>query len=265
MNMSFQFLLESTPIKQTEAAALLAATGEYGEGPIAIELSKLFDLRKIDSKKLFELSIQKENPELASLAWKISVQKPDRGATKMTSPARMGAHLKVVSPDTVDNLIAALNNYNGYWSAGAALLLSKSTSPDSWVTLKEIATDYVNALWRETEARETCVAFKGFYRNHRNDEWCPAETKPGVTRKESFHVSPVYIGLREGMLWCCNHGLIEQQKGVSIGSANPNAGAKAEYMRRMFYQVKATDKGRELVEAWGDIDEYVDRVFMRNK
>jgi hypothetical protein len=264
MNMSFQFLLESTPIKQAEAVALLAATGEYGEGPIAIELSKVFDLRRIDSKKLFELSIEKGNPELASLAWKISVQKPDKAIGKIAAPVRNGAHLKISSPDTPDHLIEVLNSYSGYWSAGAALLLSKSAD-DEWTTLKEIATSYVNSLWRETEASETCVAFRGFWRNERSDVWVPADTKPGAERKNSFHVSPVYIGLREGMLWCRNHGLIEQEKGISVGSLRENVAPKAEHMQRMFYQVRATDKGKEMVKAWGDVDDYVDGIFMRSK
>ncbi len=262
MNMSFQFLLESTPIKQTEAAALLAATGDYGDGPIAIELSKLFDLRKLDSKKLFELSVQKENPELASLAWKISVQKPNKTISRVSTTGRAGAHLKMVESPTKENLIERLNSYSGYWSAGAALILAKS-SKGEWATLKEIATEYVNNLWQETEAPESCVAFRGFERDNRKDYWVPVDTKAGVERKLSFHVSPVYIGLREGLLWCRNHDLIEQQRGISVGSSKPNVQAKAEHMQRVFYQVRATEKGCEMIRAWGDVDDYIDRIFMR--
>lgn len=262
MNMSFQFLLESTPIKQTEAAALLAATGDYGDGPISIELSKLFDLRKLDSKKLFELSVREENPELASLAWKISVKKPDKALRRMTSTGRSGAHLKMVDSPSKENLIEYLNRYNGYWSAGAALILTKS-SLGEWVTLKEIATEYVNNLWQETEAAETCVAFRGFERDNRKDRWFPVDTKSGTERKFSFHVSPVYIGLREGLLWCRNHNLIEQQKGISVGSLKADAPTNAEHMQRVFYQVRATDMGREMVQAWGDVEDYIDRIFMR--
>lgn len=262
MNMSFQFLLDSTPIKQTEAIALLAATGDYGDGPIAIELSKVFDLRKIDSKKLFELSVQKENPELASLAWKISVQQPSKTTKKLNSTGRGGANLKLVENPTTENLIEKLNSYNGYWSAGAALLLSRSAN-DEWTTLKEIATDYVNSLWDEALATENCVAFRGFERDPQTNRWLPVDARTDVERKFSFHVSPVYIGLREGLLWCRNHDLINQKKGISVGSLRPDVPAKADHMQRIFYQVQATSKGRQLVSEWGDIEDYIDQIFLR--
>lgn len=266
MNMPFQFLLGSTPIKQTEAAALLAATGEYGEGPISIELTDIFDFRKIDSKRLFELSVQKQDQDLASLAWKISIQKAvdgkavlkSKGAPKTT---RNGAHMKVLKESaTPEELIEKLNSHNSYWSAGAALLLMQSSVGD-WVTMREVATDYVNKLWRNTGVRETCVAFKGFTRNSGTGAWEPVDNAAGIDRKNTFHVSPVYIGLREGLIWCRNHGLVEQEKGISVGSLRDNAAAKAEHMQRMFYKVRATRLGHTVVESWGDIEDYIDRVF----
>ena len=129
MNMPFQFLLGNTPIKQAEAAALLAATGDYGQGPIQIELTDIFDLRKLDSQRLFELSVKEQNQELASLAWKISIQKSADGKNvlskkRSTSGTRNGAHSKMVKEDaTIWELIEKLNSHSSYWSAGAALLL----------------------------------------------------------------------------------------------------------------------------------------------
>lgn len=266
MNMAFQFLLGNTPIKQTEAAALLAATGEYGEGPISIELTDIFDLRKIDSKRLFELSVQKQDQELASLAWKISIQKAADGknlfqGTKLAKTTRNGAHLKVLGEDvTADELIEKLNAHNSYWSAGAALILLHS-SGGNWVTMKEIATDYVNRLWRNTGIRETCVAFRGFSRNSKTGGWEPVDLSADVDRKNTFHVSPVYIGLREGLIWCRNHGLVEQQRGVSVGSTRNDVSPRADHMQRVFYKFRASDKGQAMVGAWGDIDDYIDRIF----
>lgn len=266
MNMAFQFLLGSTPIKQTEAAALLAATGEYGDGPISIELTDIFDLRKIDSKRLFELSVQKQDQELASLAWKISIQKASDGKgsfqnKKITKATRNGAHMKVLRDDaTPEELIEKLNSHNSYWSAGAALLLLRSSGGD-WVTMKEIATDYVNLLWRNTGIRETCVAFRGFARNHKTGGWEPVDLSSDVDRKKTFHVSPVYIGLREGLIWCRNHGLVEQQRGVSVGSAREGVSPQADHMQRMFYKCRASERGQAMVEAWGDIEDYIDRIF----
>lgn len=265
MNMPFQFLLGSTPIKQTEAAALLAATGEYGQGPIEIELTDIFDLRKLDSQRLFELSIREQNQDLASLAWKISVQKSAEGkdvlGKKRSTPVtRNGAHKKVLKEDaTVEELIEKLNSHSSYWSAGAALLL-RSCSND-WVTLREAATDYVNTLWRNTSVRETCLAFKGFARNPGIGSWEPMDNAANTDRKITFHVSPVYIGLREGLIWCRNHGLVEQEKGISVGSLRDDAHAKAEHMQRVFYKARATAQGRDLIESWGDVDDYIDRVF----
>ena len=265
MNMPFQFLLGNTPIKQTEAAALLAATGEYGQGPIEIELTDIFDLRKLDSQRLFELSVKEQNQDLASLAWKISIQKSAEGKDafgkkRPASVTRNGAHKKVLKENaTVEELIEKLNSHSSYWSAGAALLL-KSCAGD-WVTLREAATDYVNTLWRNTSVRETCVAFKGFERNAQIGAWEPRDSTVEVDRRNTFHVSPVYIGLREGLIWCRNHGLVEQEKGISVGSLRDDAHAKAEHMQRMFYKARATVQGRDVLEAWGDIDDYIDRVF----
>lgn len=265
MNMPFQFLLGNTPIKQTEAAALLAATGEYGQGPIEIELTKIFDLRKLDSKRLFELSVKEQNQDLASLAWKISIQNSAEGqikfSKKRTAPVtRNGAHTKTLKEDAaVEELIEKLNSHSSYWSAGAALLL-RSCSND-WVTLREAATDYVNTLWRNTSVQETCVAFKGFDRNSSIGAWEPVDNGVAVDRKKTFHVSPVYIGLREGLIWCRNHGLVDQERGISIGSFRDDVHAKAEHMQRVYYKICATPKGRDLVDSWGDIDDYIDRVF----
>jgi hypothetical protein len=265
MNMPFQFLLGNTPIKQTEAVALLAATGEYGQGPIEIELTKIFDLRKLDSQRLFELSVREQNQDLASLAWKISIQKSGEGqgnlSNRRSAPVvRNGAHAKVLKEGaTTEELIEKLNAHSSYWSAGAALLL-RSCSSD-WVTLREAATDYVNMLWRNTSVRETCLAFKGFERNLNVGEWEPVDTAGSADRKRTFHVSPVYIGMREGLIWCRNHGLVEQEKAVSVGSLRDDAHTKAEYMQRVYYKVRATEKGSSMVNSWGDIDDYIDRVF----
>lgn len=265
MNMPFQFLLGNTPIKQAEAAALLAATGEYGQGPIEIELTKVFDLKKLDSNRLFELSVKEQSPELASLAWKISIQNFAEGKTnfsnkRSTPVTRNGAHKKIFKESaTADELIEKLNSHSCYWSAGAALLLRSCAS--DWVTLREAATDYVNTLWRNTSVRETCVAFRGFERNPNIGAWEPVDNASDVNRKNTFHVSPVYIGLREGLIWCRNHELVDQEKGISVGSFKDDAHAKAEHMQRVYYKVRATSKGCELLNSWGDIDDYIDRVF----
>lgn len=265
MNMPFQFLLGNTPIKQTEAAALLAATGEYGQGPIEIELTDIFDLHKLDSRRLFELSVEAQNLELASLAWKISIQKSAEGGKTLgkkraAAATRNGAHMKILKEGaTPEELIEKLNSHSSYWSAGAALLLRSSVN--DWVTMREAATDYVNSLWRNTSVRETCVAFKGFTRNAGIGAWEPVDGTADVDRKSTFHVSPVYIGLREGLIWCRNHGLVEQEKGISVGSLRDDASAKAEHMQRVFYKVRATEQGRAVIESWGDVDDYIDRVF----
>jgi hypothetical protein len=266
MDMTFQFLLDNTPIKQTEAEALLATTNGAMDGSVSIELTKLFDLGKLDSQRLFELSVKNQNQALASLAWKISVQ--NSAGTKTSakrSPAkpaeRTGAHTKMVSSSSsVDELIDKLHSHNSYWSGGAALLLAES-SKGEWVTLREIATTYVNHVWQETEALDKCLAFRGFMLNSDTLAWEPQDQSPTVERRNSYHVSPLYIGLREGLLWCRNHGLMEQKHGLSVGSNRAGTSHKAAHMQRVYYRLRASEKGKEMVRAWGDIYDYVDNVF----
>ena len=72
--MTFQFLLNGTPLEQSEAATLIKTVKNSRSAP-TIELSEVFDTSKLDSKSLFELAVDKGSQELASLAWKISVGK----------------------------------------------------------------------------------------------------------------------------------------------------------------------------------------------
>ena len=266
MDMTFQFLLDNTPIKQAEAEALLAATGGPADGPVKIELSKLIDLGRLDSQRLFELSIKNQNQELASLAWKISVQNSAANPAPRKQAAakpveHIGAHTKILSSSSsIDELIDKLHTHNSYWSGGAALLLAES-SKGEWVTLREIATTYVNHVWHETEALDKCVAFRGFRLNSDSTAWEPQDQSPTVERRDSYHVSPLYIGLREGLLWCRNHGLMEQKHGLSVGSHRATTSQKAAHMQRIYYRLRASEKGKEMVRAWGDIYDYVDNIF----
>lgn len=262
--MTFQFLLQSTPIEHSEAVALMQAAQNKESGPFEIDLAKVINISKIDSKKLFDMAVKHENPNLATLAFKMSVRHKDapKAPTAVLTPTRAPRNQEVVVGASIEDLIATLHDSNNYRAVGAALLIA-STQRNDWTTLKDIATNYVNKVWRESDISEKSVLFRGF---KSIDEglgpmWHPLELQPGVERKKTFHVSPIYIGLREGLLWCRKNDLIEQKSGISVGTMRANASSNANSMQRVYYKIRATERGERMKSIWGDVDNYIYNFF----
>lgn len=240
-----------------------AAQNNQG-GPFEIDLAKVININKIDSKKLFDMAVKHESPHLATLAFKMSVRHKDEPKTSPSRPTQARANRipDMASGATVEDLIAKLHDSNNYWATGAALLIA-STQRNEWTTLKDVAVNYVNRIWRESDISEKSALFRGF---KSTDEglglvWQPLELQPGVERKLTFHVSPIYIGLREGLLWCRKNDLVEQKSGISVGTIRTNASANANSMQRVYYKIKATEKGEKMKSLWGDVDNYIYNFF----
>jgi len=242
----FTYTLKGNALTKDEAAALVEASSTT---PVEIELSSVLNLRKVDSAKLFKMSVEKKLPELASLAWKISVN----DAPKAAKITKSGVEVVSLRKST-DKLLEDLHKTNALWGAGAAMILS-SCSNEQWWTLRQVATHWVNNL----DSSPRSVLYQGF--EVMNGTWEPKELRAGVDRRETFHVSPVYICLRDALHWLMNNGLVDRTKNVSKGSSAPNASVNVQSMSRVYYTIKLTERGRQLVEIWGDIDNFIKNAF----
>jgi len=239
----FTYTLKGNALTKDEAAALVQASSS---SPIEIELSSVLNLRKVDSAKLFKLSVEKKLPELARLAWKISVN--DAPSTKKKK-TETGAEIVSLQKAT-DKVLEELHKVTGLWGVSAAMILS-CCSNGEWWTLRQVATYWANNL----DLNSRSVMYQGF--DLMNGTWEPREFRAGVDRRTTFHVSPVYIGLRDALSWLMAQGLVERTKKVSKGSNSPTSKAAVQAMSRMYYAVKLTERGRELIELWGDADEFI--------
>lgn len=262
-DMSFQFCLGGTPLEPQEAMALFSATtAGSGKKPM-IELDHLIDFNNLDPGKLFELAINKQNEELASLAWKISIQQTKKDSSKQ-SAQRTSTKLKVLdgavktSETELDDIISYLNRTTSYATLGVAMLL-KATSEKEWVTLRETAVNFANDLMKNG-SNVSCKFFRGF--ELRNGKLSPIDMSSGMERKRTFHVSPMYLALREGLVYCTKHNLLQHKRMLSVGATNSGmTSPQIDNTRRIYYKISAAERGKQLVGMWGDLDRYIAKSF----
>jgi hypothetical protein len=250
--MTFQFLLNGTPLDAGEAATLIKTVKNSRTAP-TIELSEVFDISKLDSKALFEMAVDKGSQELASLAWKISVGKP---AKKMKVGRPVVQKTVWEGPEA---LIEELHKSQSYWAVGAAMILDYFSEINDWSTLRKIAIFYVNDIdASDNKVPHDSVMYKGFTWSEELDMYDPLVLRAGIDRRDTFHVSPMYLSLREGMNWCMKNGLVEQKSQVSYGSLD---GAKGNTMQRVYYNLRLTKRGQDVSQLWADSNEYILNFF----
>jgi hypothetical protein len=253
--MTIQFLLQDLPLDRNEVLALMEPHAGSKAKPIKVDLSEFILGSFTDSQKLFEMAVKNNNKGLVDIAWKIAMDAHKDPTAVIARPKKVlskGKNLEKINPSVkIEDLIEKLNSHQSNWATGAAMLL-QSTSKGEWKTLKEIACDFVN----KNSFSPTSLNYKGFELNRYNGMYEPVELRPTIERKLTFHVSPLYIGLREGLIWCRTHGLVQQKNGISYGSTT-STGSSFNKMQRVFYKVKATDRGEQLVKLWADINDYV--------
>jgi hypothetical protein len=260
--MTFQFHLNNTLIAHSEAEALFEACVS-DKKPFTIDLENIIKIEKIDSKKLFELSVEKKSSELATLAWKLSLSSPVRTKKVKTviTPQKTKKEKSVRTLSrtaSLDDLIGELNSRNSYWAVGAALILHQCNN-EQWTTMKDVANNYVNKIWKTTDLSEKSVLFRGFV--EQGEMLVPLEMKGGLQRRDTFHVCPLYIGMREGLGWCRRNNLIEQKSAISFGTTQGTRAQNVEQMQRVYYKIRATKRGLDMASMWADIDSYVFNFF----
>jgi hypothetical protein len=255
--MNFQFRIGGTILEQNEAEALLSAT-KNGTVPTIIDLNPVLTHAEMDAAKLFELAVTQKNQDLASLAWKISVQQQQEAKTKESPKTPQLTLVSYEKQKNLDAIIHHLNNTTSYRSLGVAMLL-KATKEKEWVTLREVATQFANEMWPNVS--RNCKLLRGF--EHRGGKLTPVDLSSGIERRHTFHVSPLYIALREGLLYCKSQDLMEQKKMLSVGAPYAKtADPRTESTRRIYYKIKATSRGEALTELWADIDRYIQKGFI---
>lgn len=255
---TFQFTLQDQPITEKEAATIVAVTSTAEAPLIKIELTKFIKLQKLNTKKLFDLAIDRKDESLAQLAWKLSVLPQLK--TKTTSIKRSSLPRQISDSDlTASNVIATICGTKSNWAAGVAIILSAVYQMDKVeeeLTIKSISEAFVNQMWFEYGFPPEASIFKGFkYENATRDS--EAEIVAVVSKEDAgstgtYNEGPVYSSLRAGLLWAKAHQLVEVKEAISHGSSKKNNSGIGEFTQRKYYQVFPTRFGRDVIELWGD-------------
>ena len=257
--MTFQFLFNGTPLEANEAAVLVKSINSGRTKP-TIELSDVFDMSSVDSKALFDMAVDKGSHELASLAWKISVGKPARNPHAVRPGRQAAAPTVWEGPEA---LIEELHKSQSYWSIGAAMLMNYFGTSEDWSTLRKIGIHFVNTIGSTKGMPDNSVLYKGFTWNDEEMAFEPLDYRAGIDRKQTFHVSPMYLSLREGLGWCVRHGLVEQKSQISYGSKDQDQDSAT--MRRVYYSVRLTKRGHDVIKLWADSYSYIESFFMKRR
>jgi hypothetical protein len=262
---SFQFTLNEQPVTDKEAIALLKAANHGKESQPQIELTKVFNLKKLNTKDLFKQAVETHNQDLATLAWKISVS---GGAAQELSDKPRYRRAKVshkIEPENLneDTVISVVCTNTAYWSVGVALLmyaLNERFHPG--VTLKEICIDYVNQAWHKFDLPEESILFNGFQREETNmgPVWSPIRNTSD-TPQSTYPTSAIYMCAREGMQWAKEHQLIDIETCISYGSEKGNDDERTAKTQRKYYKLSPTQFGTSVFNKWGDSIELVNRYF----
>ena len=255
---TFQFTLQDQPITEKEAAALVAVTSTAEIPSIKIELTKLVKLQKLDTKKLFNLAIDRKDESLAQLAWKLSILPQPK--VKTASPKCYVVPRRISDSDlTASNVIATVCGTKSNWAAGVAIILSavyQMEKGEEELTIKNISEMFVNQMWFDYGFPPESSIFKGFkYENPTRDtdaEIIAVVSKEDAGSTGTYNEGPVYASVRAGLLWAKAHQLVEVKEAISHGSSKKNTSGIGEYTQRKYYQIFPTRFGRDVIELWGD-------------
>jgi hypothetical protein len=260
--MNFHFRLQGALIEPQEAFALLNATSSNSLKVPEIDLDKVIDIKNINSDSLFKMSVETNNSDLAALAWKVSVAQRNKKSVGVEETSAVVKKINhSIQQRSIEQIIEHIASANSYSRIGAAMLL-QTASENKKTTIRKTAIHYVNKMWGNLNIPRGSKLFMGF--EHSAEGLTPVIQTADIPRKETFHISPIYISLREGLLFCVKEGLLEQIQAYSVGTTS--SGTKTNYpgvdkMRRVFYSISATSKGKQLCSEWGDIENYIEKAF----
>jgi hypothetical protein len=254
--MDVKFKYRGCTLEDPEAMALMKAA--EAKQPFEIDLETVIGFNVMDSDKLFSLSVDQKSSALASLAFKLATSEKATPHYSSLVQKKSDKNKSNIIKSTLD-IVEELNKSICYRSVGAALLLNLC-STTKYRAIRDIAIEFVNKCYSDYKIKSTSIVYRGFKKNS-DKTFDPIELNSGVNRRDSFYVCPLYISLRSGLLYCDHNGLLSVSQQYSCGSRRENASSKAETMKRMFYTFKITDKGNEVKETWGDIENYLVKFY----
>ena len=252
--MKLSFKLGDAFLDTAEANALFSATET--KASITINILDHINLRDVDAKKLFSLSVEKKNPTLASLAAKCAIEGLTPGKKRRTAPMnRIVDIAPSKSFSDPDEAVAAINQIDHIKGLGAAMLLV-SLRDGHKKTLRQVAVEAVNYLAYRGEVSADSDCFRGFIKSE-NGSYRPISKAPGVGRNEVYHASPMYIALRDGLALLASWGMVRMEKTVEFGSKDSEPNGNSDLLRRTVYAVELTPAGLTVANQWGDISYFV--------
>lgn len=262
--MDFQFNLRGTALEHREASALLQASTPKTKQPFSIDLEKLIDVKILDANKLFSMSVEQQNPVLASLAVKLAMENKKTPTTKLAFTSKKKTTKLVATPvktppkkvtKTTDDIIDYLLTHSSYRCCGAAMLLLKGDTQE-WQALRDIAISVVNEAADDLKLPLSSPLFKGFTLDAVTDTLVPIESNQATRRCDTYYVSPLYLSLRSGLMFCLEHDLVRISENWTTGSRNEEYNEKSGHLKRRYYVYKLTEFGDKLCSIWSDMDKY---------
>jgi hypothetical protein len=218
------------------------------ESPV-IEVTSFLKKNKVKVQDLFSIACEKQDAELAHLAYELVVKKgnvkpPKRRSTRL-SPLGISIPAEEINAGSVTK---ALTQKLSKWSVGTIMVLwglsraaQHGKSEDDPMSIKTISIDMVNFLRSNSLVQDENSIFRGFVQG--SDGFLRPQMNIDKTSEEASHgiysFSPIYTTLREGVDWAKRHGLIEATRKRNVGDTKEGA-------PRFFYAITLTDLGRSV-------------------
>lgn len=250
--MNLEFTLGDLPLEKNEVSALFSVAAK--NPTISVDITQHVDHKLFDAKKLFKLSVEQRNPQLAALAAKLAIYKPAKPRRTYTKTGRSSIGNHPVKQLTVDETFNTMLANRSLKTAGAAALLFACAPGDS-VTLKQTAVIVANLL-DDAGLDSSYDCFRGFYR--KTDGSLDAHsTSPGVPRVDCYHASPMYTSLRDGLSFLVRSGLAVMDEQIVFGPQDKALTPHSHFLRRKVYYVTLTETGSHVCRLWDDIEDYL--------
>jgi hypothetical protein len=256
--MNLEFTIGDLPLDKSEVSALFSVAEK--QPTISVDITKHVDRALFDSKKLFNLSVQQRNPQLATLAAKLAIYKPAKPRRTYKRTGHKAVNLQQVNPLSTDEALNMFLTSHSLKTTGAAMLMLMCSNGVK-ATLKETATTMANMLdHRLLDRGSDC--FRGFHRNEKGFLEATLQS-PGVDRATCYHASPMYTSLRDGLCLLIRSGLATMEEKTSFGSEDKELSERAQLLRRKVYHVGLTETGNDVARSWGDIEDYIDNFWAK--
>jgi hypothetical protein len=255
--MQVKFEIAGVQLKDSEAKTLLSIGSEMPV--VTVDLMDHVDSRLLDSSKLFNLSIEKKHPELASLAAKLAITSPSIKKRKQPRGRHTISQMEV-KKISLDQALDELCSFKSLKNVGAAMIIH-CLSTRKRMTIREIAVTQVNGLW-DRDVNAQSELFAGFKRVQ--GEFMPFVAKPqkGLL---TYHSSPVYTALREGTAYLKQTGFAKVEEQVEFGSVDKELKGTETHLQRKVYRLELTEAGDVLADTWADVDKFILKFWNSRK